>query len=107
MCQKLNQCNHAKKKNERLHGSQRKGEKREQKYVQIQGVYLCQKEDEDRNDNLQEEIMETTSLYDLLIGEDGVDVNVQFDVRTALILGIVLFLAISGSIVLSGSLLKS
>jgi len=51
--------------------------------------------------------METTSLYDLLIGEDGVDVNVQFDVRTALILGIVLFLAISGSIVLSGSLLKA
>ena len=51
--------------------------------------------------------METTSLYDLLIGEDGVDVNVKFDVRTALILGIVLFLAISGSIVLSGSLLKA
>jgi len=50
--------------------------------------------------------MEETSLYDLLIGDEGVDVNIKFDVQTAVILGIVIFLAISASMILSGSLLK-
>lgn len=48
-----------------------------------------------------------TSLYDLLIGEEGVDVNIKFDVQTAMILGIILFLAISASMVLSASLIRA
>jgi hypothetical protein len=51
--------------------------------------------------------MEDASLYDLLIGEDGVDVNITFDTYTAIVLGVVLFLAISGALLLSGSLIKT
>tara|TARA_R110000751_G_scaffold128883_4_gene230953 strand:- start:3108 stop:3260 length:153 start_codon:yes stop_codon:yes gene_type:complete len=47
-----------------------------------------------------------TSLYDLLIGEEGIDVNIKFDIQTAVILGIVIFLAISASMLLSSSLMK-
>ena len=50
--------------------------------------------------------MEDTSFYEMLIGEEGIDVNIKFDVQTAVILGIVIFLAISASMILSGSLLK-
>ena len=51
--------------------------------------------------------MNDASLYDLLIGEEGVDVNIKFDTYTAIVLGIVMFLAISGAFLLSGSLIKN
>ena len=51
--------------------------------------------------------MNDASLYDLLLGDEVVDVNIKFDTYTAIVLGIVMFLAISGAFLLSGSLIKN
>lgn len=50
---------------------------------------------------------EYSTLYDLLVGDSSVNVKVGFDTYTAVILGVILFLAITGAMVLSGSLIKS
>ena len=46
------------------------------------------------------------SFADLILPSDGVDVNIKWDLNTGLQLGIIMFLAVAGGIILAGTLLK-
>ena len=47
------------------------------------------------------------SFVENFLPADGVDVNIKWDLNTGLQLGIIMFLAVAGAIVLAGSLLKT
>tara|TARA_Y100000817_G_scaffold254098_1_gene207020 strand:+ start:419 stop:601 length:183 start_codon:yes stop_codon:yes gene_type:complete len=57
--------------------------------------------------NPKNNLRETDSFVSNFLPPDGVDVNIKWDLNTGLQLGIIMFLAVAGGIVLAGSLLKT